>query len=84
MVDPALVEILVCPDTHQPVRVADEATVGKVNAAIGAGRLKNLDGEAVSEPIQTGLIREDGAVLYPVRDDIPVMLKGEAIPLTGL
>jgi len=36
MVDPALVEILVCPDTHQPVRVADEATVGKVNAAIGA------------------------------------------------
>ena len=84
MVDASLVAILACPETHQPVRVADEATVGKVNAAIGAGRLKNLDGEAVSEPIQTGLIREDGAVLYPVRDDIPVMLKGEAIPLAGL
>jgi uncharacterized protein YbaR (Trm112 family) len=84
MVDPALVEILVCPDTHQPVRVADEATVGKLNAAIGAGRLKNIDGEAVTEPIQTGLIREDGTVLYPVRDSIPVMLKGEAIPLADL
>jgi uncharacterized protein YbaR (Trm112 family) len=84
MVDAALVEILACPETHQPVRVADEATVSKVNAAIGAGSLKNRDGEAVTEPIQTGLVREDGAYLYPVRDDIPVMLIGEAIALSDL
>jgi uncharacterized protein YbaR (Trm112 family) len=84
MVDATLVEILACPETHQPVAVADEATVSKVNAAIAAGTLKNRDGEAVSEPIQTGLIREDGAYLYPVRDDIPVMLIGEAIALAGL
>lgn len=84
MVDASLVEILACPETHQPVTVADDATVGKVNAAITAGTLKNRDGEAVTEAIQTGLVREDGAYLYPVRDDIPVMLIGEAIPLAGL
>jgi uncharacterized protein YbaR (Trm112 family) len=84
MVDASLVAILACPETHQPVKVADEATVSKVNAAIAAGTVKNRDGEAVSEPIQTGLIREDGAYLYPVREDIPVMLIGEAIPLAGL
>jgi uncharacterized protein len=84
MVDASLVEILACPETHQPVTVADEATVSKVNAAIAAGTLKNREGEAVSEPIQTGLVREDGAYLYPVRDDIPVMLIGEAIPLASL
>ncbi len=84
MVDASLVEILACPETHQPVTVADEATVSKVNAAIAAGTVKNRDGEAVSEAIQTGLVREDGAYLYPVRDDIPVMLIGEAIPLADL
>jgi uncharacterized protein YbaR (Trm112 family) len=81
MVDASLVAILACPETHQPVHVADEATVAKVNSAIAAGTLKNREGEPVSEAIQSGLIREDGAYLYPVREDIPVMLIGEAIPL---
>jgi len=84
MVDASLVAILACPETHQPVKVADDATVSKVNAAIAAGTVKNRDGEAVSEAIQTGLIREDGAYLYPVRDDIPVMLIGESIALANL
>jgi uncharacterized protein len=84
MVDASLVAILACPETHQPVHVADEATVAKINAGIAAGSVKNRDGEAVSEAIQAGLIREDGAYLYPVRDDIPVMLIGEAIPLADL
>jgi uncharacterized protein YbaR (Trm112 family) len=84
MVDASLVAILACPETHQPVHVADEATVAKLNAAIAAGTVKNSDGEAVGEAIQTGLIREDGAYLYPVRDEIPVMLIGEAIPLAEL
>ena len=84
MVDASLVAILACPETHQPVHVADDATVQKVNAAIAAGTVKNREGEAVAEAIQTGLIREDGAYLYPVREDIPVMLIGEAIPLANL
>ncbi len=84
MVDAELVEILACPETHQPVTVADEALVQRVNQVVGAGSLKNRDGQAVTEPIQTGLVREDGAYLYPVRDDIPVMLIGEAIALGSL
>ena len=79
MLDPELVEILACPETKQPVRLADADLVQRVNAAIAAGTLKNRDGEAVNEPIQTALVREDGQYLYPVRDDIPVMLIGEAI-----
>ena len=84
MVDASLVAIMVCPESHQPLTIADEATVQKVNAAIAAGTLKNRDGEAVSEPIQAALIREDGTCLYVVRDDIPVMLTGEAISLASL
>jgi uncharacterized protein YbaR (Trm112 family) len=84
MVDASLVAILACPETHQPVHLADEATVANVNAAIAAGTLKNRDGEAVGEAIDAGLIREDGAYLYPVRQEIPVMLIGEALPLADL
>ena len=84
MVDASLVAIMVCPETHQPVHVADEATVAKVNAAIAAGTLKNRDGDSLNDPIQGGLIREDGAYLYPVRDDLPHMIIGEAIGLADL
>lgn len=84
MVDASLVAIMVCPETHQSLTVADEATVKKVNTAIEAGTLKNRDGELIQEPIQAALLRDDGAYLYIVRDDIPVMLIGEAVATADL
>lgn len=84
MVDPELLDILVCPESKQPVREADEALLARVNEAVAAGTLRNRGGEAVTEPLDGGLVREDGALLYPVRDEIPVMLVDEAVPLDGL
>lgn len=81
MVDKVLLEILVCPEDKTPVREADAGLVDKINAAIKAGTLKNRAGDAVEKPIDGGLIREDGKYLYPVRDEIPVMLIDEAIAL---
>lgn len=74
-----LLEILRCPEARTPLREAEPALVEKLNAAIAAGTLKNKDGETVKEPLHGGLVREDGKILYPVRDDIPVMLIGEGI-----
>jgi uncharacterized protein YbaR (Trm112 family) len=36
----------------------------------------------VTEPLSGGLIRADRHVLYPVRENIPVMLIEEGIPLS--
>ena len=83
-VDHRLLEILVCPQTKQPVKVAGADLMERVNQAVAAGTLKNRGGETVRDPISEGLVREDGGVLYPVRDDIPVMLLDEAIPLEDL
>ncbi len=80
-VSPELLEILVCPETRQRVRPASTEILEKLNAEIEAGRLRNRGGELVSKPITEGLVREDGKVLYPVDDGIPVMLIEESIEL---
>jgi uncharacterized protein YbaR (Trm112 family) len=76
-----LLEILVCPETKQPLTVAAEALVEQLNARMAQGTLKNRAGATVTEAIDSGLVREDGRYLYPVRDDIPIMLIDEAIAL---
>lgn len=84
MVDAELLEILVCPETKEPVRLADDALLDRVNGAIERGTVQNRGGETVKDPVEEGLVREDGKVLYPVRDDIPIMLIDEAILLDDL
>ena len=76
-----LLEILVCPETRQPVRLASADQLDAVNRRIRAGELRNRGGDPVKEPIREGLVREDGKVLYPVDDGIPVMLVEQSIPL---
>lgn len=84
MINAELLEILVCPENKTPVREADEVLVEKINAAIAAGTLKNRAGELVTERIEGGLIREDSQYVYVIREDIPVMLIDEAIPVAQL
>ena len=78
-----LIDLLRCPETHQEVTAADDATIARLNEAIAAGTLKDRAGNPVTEKIEGGLIRQDGQFLYPVRHEIPVMLVEESIPLAG-
>ena len=84
MVDPELLEILVCPENKTPVTLADDDLMARINAAIEAGTLKNRGGELVDAKVDGGLVREDRAYVYPIRDDIPIMLIDEAIALDSL
>jgi uncharacterized protein YbaR (Trm112 family) len=84
VVDQSLLDILVCPETKQPVRLASAELLERVNSAIASSRLLNRGGAPVSVRLEAGLVREDGAVLYPIRDDIPIMLIDEAIPLAPI
>ena len=80
-ISPELLEILVCPETRQPVSIADENVIESLNSAVQSGRRRTRGGDKVSEPFQEGLIREDGRILYRIEDDIPVMLIEESIEL---
>ena len=82
--DKDLLAILCCPDTKQDVSLADEALIAKLNEAVSRGQLKNKASKPVAEPLDGGLIRADRKMLYPIREDIPVMLIEEGIPLDGM
>ena len=79
-VDPELLKIMCCPESHQKLREADPSVIERINQQIAAGTLKNRAGQILSEKITGGLIREDGKFVYPVRQH-PIMLVNEAIAL---
>ncbi len=81
MIDKDLLDILVCPENHTSLSPADDALLDKLNRAIGEGRIKNRGDQTVEGPLSGGLVRQDGAWLYPVVDDIPNLLVDEAISL---
>ena len=84
MFDDKLLAFLRCPEDRSPVRPAEEQLVASLNAAIRSGRLRNQAGNPVTKAIDGGLVRAAGDLLYPVVDQIPVMLHDEAIALGQL
>ena len=81
MIDPGLLKILCCPETHQPVSEADASLVADLNNRIASGSLKNRAGKSVAEKLDGGLLRQDRQWIYPIRNRIPILLIEEAIPL---
>jgi uncharacterized protein YbaR (Trm112 family) len=81
MIRPELLKMLVCPESKSELSLASNELIERVNRAIAAGQLANKAGRPVAGPLDGGLVRAEGDVLYPIVDDIPMMLVDEAIPL---
>ncbi len=82
MIDQHLLDILACPEDKSPVQLAEQSLLDQLNTRIANGELSNRGGQKVDKPLDGGLVRADGAFLYPIDDGIPIMLIDEAIPLT--
>jgi uncharacterized protein YbaR (Trm112 family) len=80
-VAPDLVEILICPETKQAVRLMSADELAKLNERIRGGQLRNRGGAEVKTELAEALVREDGRIAYPVDDGIPVMLLDESLEL---
>ncbi len=66
--DEELLQILCCPLTRQPLRLAEKNALSEASAK-------------VARPIFEGLIREDGRMFYPISNGIPLLTPEEGIPL---
>jgi uncharacterized protein YbaR (Trm112 family) len=83
-IDGKLLEILCCPVSKTPLVRLPPDKLKTLNAAITAGEVQYVRGEAVTEPLRDGLITEDARVIYPVVDDIPILLEEKGIGTTQL
>lgn len=82
--DKRLLNILRCPVSHKGLSVAKRNLLDRVNTAISAGDIINREGETLKAELSEALVTDDGKLLYPVNDGIPVLLEGESVALDQL
>ena len=81
MISTELLKILVCPENQSSLNVASGELLARLNRAIASGQLNNRAGQKLERPLGGGLLRQDERVLYPIIDEIPMLLVDEGIPL---
>ena len=74
MISKEFIDILVCPETKQKLRLLGEDELAVIAKEIDDGKLVDREGELIKEEIDQALLREDGVYAYVVRNDIPIML----------
>lgn len=77
----SLLALLRCPENGSQLVAAEEKLMTRLNALISAGRLQNRAGRLIEKPLDGGLVRASGDLLYPIIDQIPVLLQDEAISI---
>jgi len=83
-VDGKLLEILCCPVSKVPLNRLEHGRLEKLNKAIREGSVNYVRGEPVVDALKEALITDDGKVIYPVVDDIPILLEERGIGTTQL
>jgi ubiquinone/menaquinone biosynthesis C-methylase UbiE/uncharacterized protein YbaR (Trm112 family) len=77
------IEILKCPITGNAVRTLTEPELADLNSKIALGTVFQADGQIFGETVQKGLISTDGAYIYPIINEIILLLKDLAIVDSG-
>ena len=81
MLNPEILELLVCPESHQKLQPAEPSLLDELNGRQERGELTTHAGEPVKARLEEGLLRADGKCLYRVDDGIPNLLIDERIDL---
>ncbi len=84
MISQGLLSLLVCPETHQELELMEPMDVERINRKISDGLVITRSGSAMSALLSAALIRRDRKVIYPVREDIPIMLIEESFETAAL
>jgi uncharacterized protein YbaR (Trm112 family) len=76
-----IIKILCCPKTKLPLKLLDQSAIDKINKEIENGELKYFTGDTVHDKIDGGFLRIDGKLLFPIKNEIPVLIMDEAIDI---
>lgn len=79
-----LEQLLQCPLTHTPLQSASQEELARWNQQVEAGTLLFLNGQHVTQPIQSAFKNTDGTLFYIADKDILCLLPYFAIALAPL
>ncbi|MHC1481601.1 Trm112 family protein [Frateuria aurantia] len=77
--DKRLLDILCCPVSKRPLRMATSRELAALNQVIEQGGLVTVADVTVTESLAEALVTTDGQLVYRIHDGIPVMLPEEGI-----
>lgn len=81
-IDGKLLEILCCPVSKTPLTRLTASRLKKLNTGISEGSVLTVTGDVVGQTLREALITEDSKVIYPVIDEIPILLEERGIGTT--
>lgn len=79
--DPDFLHLLACPATRKPLVELPDGDLQALNARIARGGVRTRGGTERTEPVRAALQPEGERYVYPIQDEIPILLTTEAIPL---
>jgi uncharacterized protein YbaR (Trm112 family) len=83
-VDGKLLEILCCPVSKTPLQRLEASRLTILNQSIDRKTVQYIGGELVAKKLKEALITADSKVIYPVEQDIPILLAEMGIGTTQL
>jgi uncharacterized protein YbaR (Trm112 family) len=74
----SLLELLCAPLSHAALRLANPAELSQINDRIHQRLVRNRDGLILDVELDGALVCQSEGTCYPVRDDLPILIPGEA------
>lgn len=81
-VDGKLLEILCCPVSKTPLARLPASKLDRLNQLIRESDVVTVTGERLTDPVKEALVTEDLKVIYPVVENIPILLEERGIGTT--
>ena len=82
--DPNLLNVICCPVTREKLSIVTSKQLELINSEITKSNLTKLDGSIAEKPQFKALINATKTLLYPIEEDIPILLESEAIEIKGM
>lgn len=76
--------MLICPQTQEPLRLLSQESLKKLNFLIQAQQIQNLSGQLIRAKLDAALVSGQQRFIYPIVENIPVLLAEESIPADKL